>query len=268
MLNLSPGTTSTYTLTNISNTCGEGSAMGSVTVYVADPKFNDCGEGCFTTNIVEAETSGSCTTYTLKVNGGGNCRYGLSHYEVAIACGRVSNMSNSGGWPMSVGLDPTSGVYGIKVDNIDGIKNNDSFTVTYTVCSTDACDAAEGDLCGQWVAYKAGTCVYYGQANPALPATGGGPIAIGAAPELIVFPNPAGYTQEITLKVKHILIPSPTKVMVRKATGNVIWQGTTRLVGNSENTAYYTFPSRLAPGTYFISIQLWDYMTTDKLIVY
>jgi hypothetical protein len=61
---------------------------------------------------------------------------------------------------MEFGQDPTTGIYGLKVDDIDGFGGHaDSFTVTFTVC-TDSYECK--DKLEDWnpgVAYKAGQCV-------------------------------------------------------------------------------------------------------------
>jgi hypothetical protein len=62
---------------------------------------------------------------------------------------------------MEFGKDPTSGVYGLKVDDIQGFGGHtDSFTVRFTICGNSACE----NVLQGWdpmVAYKASTCVAY-----------------------------------------------------------------------------------------------------------
>ena len=268
MLEVAPNQTTTYTLTSITNSCGDGTAEGEVTVYVTDPKFEVCGESCFSTNLLSANTDGSCSTYTLQVNAGNNCRYDLSHYEVAIPCGTVSNMSNSEGWPMSVGLDPTTGVYGIKVDNIAGFGDNENFTITYTLCGADDCEAAGGEICNQWVSYKAGQCVYYGKVSEKAPLTNV-PAIITDNTELVLYPNPATNLDNVSLKVDNTYLENSAVVLVRNATGQVIWQKQVAL-DNTLNSSLVNFelPLTLTPGSYYISIQIGNEVKTEKLIVY
>jgi hypothetical protein len=112
-------------------------------------------EECFATQLAVVSETTSCKTYTATVTTTGNCRYDLSHWTIAIPCGKVKHYSNSEGWKMEFGQDPTTGVYGLKVDNIDNFgKRPDSFTVTFTLC----------DGCSNWepvAAYKAGLCIAY-----------------------------------------------------------------------------------------------------------
>lgn len=119
---------------------------------------DDCDD-CMNSEIVSMSAQGSCHTYTVKVNTNGLCRHELSHWTVSIPCGEVSNYTNSEGWPMSYGKDPTTGIYGLKVDDISRFANTaDSFTVSFTVCAQDE------DCMDDWdgvVAYKAGQCVAY-----------------------------------------------------------------------------------------------------------
>lgn len=115
-----------------------------------------CAE-CFDSVVKTIEDSGECHTYEMEVSTNGLCRYDLSHWTVAIPCGSVSNYSNSEGWKMSVGKDPTTGLHGLKVDDISDFgKKAEVFTVTFTVCTTSACDLSSWE---PLVAYKAGLCV-------------------------------------------------------------------------------------------------------------
>jgi hypothetical protein len=57
---------------------------------------------------------------------------------------------------MEVGKDATTGLYGLKVDEISTFgKMADSFTVRFTVCNITACGTGWTPI----VAYKAGQCV-------------------------------------------------------------------------------------------------------------
>lgn len=121
----------------------------------------DC-EDCFDSSKEILSSDGSCTTYKVTVNTNGNCKHELSHWVIGIPCGEVKNYSNSENWKMVVGKDPKTGLYGLKVDDIDGFgKYEDSFTVTFTICADmSSCK----DLLKDWeplVAYKAGQCIAY-----------------------------------------------------------------------------------------------------------
>ena len=58
---------------------------------------------------------------------------------------------------MEVGQDPTTGLYGLKVDGVAEFgKTPESFTVRFTVCLTGNCNISSWS---PTVAYKAGLCV-------------------------------------------------------------------------------------------------------------
>lgn len=126
----------------------------------------DCGESCFASEVISINpTEGGCYEYTLNVSWSGDCKAALSHYTVEVPCGEISNVSNSENWKQEVGMtDPTSGLYGFKIDDIKDFGEEgspESFTVTFTVCPDE--QECETDL-SCWaptVAYKAATCVYY-----------------------------------------------------------------------------------------------------------
>ena len=119
-----------------------------------DMKQN-CDE-CFSTSANLIASSGVCKTYEMKVTTNGLCRHDLSHWTMRLPCGTVSDVWNSAGWRMEIGEDPTTGLYGLKVDDIAGFgKNTDYFIVRFTVCETN-CDVASWDPA---VAYKAGQCI-------------------------------------------------------------------------------------------------------------
>jgi len=90
---------------------------------------------------------------------------------LAIPCGEVKNISNSENWQQVFGKDPTTGVYGLKIDNINGFGDNGaaSFTVKFTWCSDASCDKTLGE-----VAYKAGLCIDYGTLKDTSDGNGGG----------------------------------------------------------------------------------------------
>ncbi|MEX1239211.1 MAG: SprB repeat-containing protein, partial [Cyclobacteriaceae bacterium] len=114
-------------------------------------------EECFNTIVKVIDEAGTCRTYEMEVNTNGLCRHDLSHWTLAIPCGTVSNYSNSRGWKMEFGKDPTTGLYGLKVDDINGFgKEGESFTVRFTVCKANDCELSGWD---PTVAYKAGLCV-------------------------------------------------------------------------------------------------------------
>lgn len=124
----------------------------------------NCGTTCFSSEVISVEeSSATCKVYELKVSYTGDCAHALSHYAVAIPCGEVSNVSNSENWAQVIGTDPTTGLSGFKIDDIGNFGDGErtSFTVKFTLCSSnEAC--AEQLKCWQpLVAYKASTCVNY-----------------------------------------------------------------------------------------------------------
>lgn len=116
----------------------------------------------------------------MEVSTNGFCRHDLSHWTLAIPCGTVSNYSNSKGWVMEFGKDPTTDLYGLKVDEIVQFgKQADSFTVRFTVCASGDCELSA------WrptVAYKAGQCVETETIETTADAAQAGPVS--------VYPNP------------------------------------------------------------------------------
>lgn len=119
-------------------------------------------EECFNTIASLVASSGTCRTYEVEVNTNGLCTHELSHWTIAIPCGNISNYSNSRGWKMEIGQDPTTGLYGLKVDDISEFgKQPGSFTVRFTLCESN-CSLSNWNPV---VAYKAGQCVATDELN-------------------------------------------------------------------------------------------------------
>ena len=127
---------------------------------VAATKKPSCDSDSYSSEVLkEEQISPTCTRYEIKVSYDGTRTYGLSHYSIGIPCGEIRDASNSENWKMVIGKDRTTGVFGLKVDNISGFGERgrkDSFIVQFTWCSTGSCARELGV-----VAYKAGTCVDY-----------------------------------------------------------------------------------------------------------
>jgi hypothetical protein len=118
-----------------------------------------CEGNSFSSEVVsKKQISETCTEYKIKVSYDGTKSFGLSHYSIGIPCGDIKNVWNSENWKQVVGKDPTTGVNGLKIDNISGFggRGADSFFVKFTVCSNNSCSRELGV-----VAYKAGQCVDY-----------------------------------------------------------------------------------------------------------
>ena len=122
-------------------------------------KPTSCNEGAYSAEVLKEEKiSESCINYEIKVSYDGTRAYGLSHYSIAIPCGEVKNLWNSEGWKMVFGKDRTTGVYGLKIDDISGFGGGraDSFTIKFTWCSSSSCTKDLGVS-----AFKYGQCVSY-----------------------------------------------------------------------------------------------------------
>ncbi|HEY5748093.1 MAG TPA: hypothetical protein VIU12_18610 [Chryseolinea sp.] len=118
-----------------------------------------CDNDSYSTVIVKQEPiSETCTEYEVKVSYNGTRTFGLSHYSMSIPCGELKDVSNSEQWKQVFGKDPTTGVYGLKIDNISGFGEGrpDDFTIKFTWCSDNSCNKTLGI-----VAYKYGQCVDY-----------------------------------------------------------------------------------------------------------
>lgn len=139
---------------------------------------------CFESAAKLISAHNECRTYEIEVTTNGQCRHELSHWTLSIPCGSISNYSNSEGWKMEVGQDPTTGLYGLKVDGVAQFgKTPDSFTVRFTVCQTGDCNISSWS---PTVAYKAGQCVENETTEIiADPAMGSG---------ISVYPNPFNET--------------------------------------------------------------------------
>jgi hypothetical protein len=116
-----------------------------------------CDSDSYSTEIIKEEPiSETCTEYEIKVSYDGARTFGLSHYSIAIPCGEIKDVSNSEYWKQVFGKDPKTGVYGLKIDDISGFGQGDSFTIKFTWCSDNSCTKTLGT-----VAYKYGQCVDY-----------------------------------------------------------------------------------------------------------
>ena len=127
-----------------------------------NPPDTVCING-FSSEIIQTSLDGNCLTETMEVTASGQQKYALSHLTVAIPCGTIGNVANSRGWVVEKNMtDPTTGLSGFKIDNISNFgesHSEESFTVTFTVCSTDlSCITDLRSLIR--VAYKAGQCVF------------------------------------------------------------------------------------------------------------
>ncbi|HNV28886.1 MAG TPA: hypothetical protein PKJ83_07115 [Cyclobacteriaceae bacterium] len=80
-----------------------------------------CEGNSYSSEIISRDViSETCVEYEVKVSYDGTRAFGLSHFTLAIPCGEVKNISNSENWKQVFGKDPTTGVYGLKIDDIKG----------------------------------------------------------------------------------------------------------------------------------------------------
>ncbi len=277
LLEVSPLSKTTYSLLGVSNSCGEGVASGQATVQVSNcDKFAVCEESCFSTQLLSSTTEGSCQTITLQVNSSGDCRYALSHFNIGVGCGTVSNVSNSGNWPMEVNAyDPTTGIYGIKVDEIKGFGESDqaqSFTITYTLCSEEAnCPPATSTSCGPLVAYKAGTCVTYDKASPAataptLPGDSWGEVyRTASTPDFTIYPNPYDRNQELHISLENLSAEEKVSLKIFNLTGIEIYQGEYTVSG--EQNLIRLPLGHIPGGTYLVRLWVNGRAITKQLYI-
>ncbi|WP_430813536.1 hypothetical protein [Carboxylicivirga sp. RSCT41] len=119
----------------------------------------ECENTCF--DIIPLDwyqTYDGCYTYHAKVSTDGSCRHDLSHLTVEVLNGSVSIVENSNNWKTELNnTDPTSGLYGFKVDDIDGFgKTNETFNLSFNICFSGQ------EVQSQFVvAYKAAQCIMY-----------------------------------------------------------------------------------------------------------
>lgn len=133
--------------------------LGLLFAFPVSATKSSCNSDSYSSEVLKEEKiSETCTAYEIKVSYDGTKTQGLSHYSIALPCGEVKNISNSENWKMVFGKDKTTGVYGLKVDDIHGFgeRGADSFTLKFTWCSSSSCTKELGI-----VAYKFGRCVSY-----------------------------------------------------------------------------------------------------------
>lgn len=126
-----------------------------------NPPKKEC-ENCFDTELVDISQEEGCITIELQINAN-NCNNALSHFVAEVPCGTITDAYNSGNWKMELdNTDPTTGITGIKVDDISNFGEDGqsgSFTLRYTVCSSD--EECLNLLNSSFlVSYKAATCVF------------------------------------------------------------------------------------------------------------
>lgn len=262
-LEVAPSSVTTYTLLSATSSCQSGKVTGSVTVGVNDcsagTKSKSCVSNCFDTKIVDIKENGSCSTITLEVSADTDCRYALSHFSVAVPCGKISKVTNSQGWAVAIGTDPTTGISGFKIDDIKGFGENGkagTFKVTYTVCKDNSCDAST-PFCEPMVAYKAGQCVTYDIATPGSSAT--------ENPVISAYPNPVG-EEDMTITLNN-LNGKDVVISIRDLSGTEYYR-TVLPLENGGKTFTLSMLKNLPKGIYFLMATSQDKVYTQRIVLH
>ena len=239
----------TQTCTYTVSACAPQDNGGGTDPGGEDPGGEDPGNGeggdqtcveCFSTAAKVIESTGSCHTYEMVVNTNGLCRHDLSHWTLAVPCGTVSNYWNSEGWKMVFGKDPTTGLYGLKVDDISSFgKEAATFTVGFTVCEDNSdCNLSAWD---PTVAYKAGLCVSTETIGTAQGAR--------TAEDISVYPNPFSDA----LRFEWYADEASVSLEIIDQYGNVVSRRTAGEAGSN----YITLASSALPkGMYYYRLTL------------
>jgi len=111
-------TSATFTLAITKNGCSQTCSYTASTCTSTGGNNNESCNDCFKSSISKISGNESCVSYEVNITTDGNCKYDLSHFVIAIPCGELSDYSDSGHWPLVVGKDPTTGLVGLKVDNV------------------------------------------------------------------------------------------------------------------------------------------------------
>ncbi len=237
------------------------------------PKDENCEE-CFYSEILNVEVNDEgCVKYQVKVSNNGNCAHALSHFTVRVPCGIVTDASNSEGWAMELNSkDPTTNLYGFKVDDIHGFAEDGqagSFTVEYTVCSNDNEDCLK-DLMSESVkvAYKAGQCVAMETLEIDKSLVNGDdddeeqPITFV---RFNVFPNPVHNDNSINIEFTHANLGEEVIVQIQGLRGRTF--STATVVITEENQIVPLSMAGIDPGVYFLSVTSRHKVYTEKLII-
>ncbi|MGI9543700.1 MAG: T9SS type A sorting domain-containing protein, partial [Cyclobacteriaceae bacterium] len=231
---------------------------------VVDPGTEECPDAFSTAWSISNEENG-CTTYTMEVMYNGQGRHGLSHFSIDIPCGDVTEASNSEGWPMELnGKDPTTGLVGFKVDDINGFgegSTEQSFEVSFTLC-TDG--ATCKDNLADWapmVAYKAGQCVNYDTLSHTARTESSNTRTFV---DYDLYPNPSKQGNEVKLRFNEINDQEEVVVAIRNLTGVSFYNEQHKIDGSKEVLLQL---NRLPEGVYFVTVKAHEKLYTSKLIV-
>jgi hypothetical protein len=122
-----------------------------------------------------------CVNFKFNISTDGKAEHELSNMVIGIGEGQLQDVSINRSWPVEKNItDPKSGVFGFKVDNINGFgqSGNDSFEVDFTVCYGNTIP----ETFSFPVVFKAATCHHFDTLTIAKPEVSG--------INLTVHPNP------------------------------------------------------------------------------
>lgn len=217
--------TSTFKLVSVGTDCETGTVCGQATIGVNDCGSFKCTQNDYKAEVIEYSDNGDCRTVKMRVYNEGNSRYGLSHFTVNIPCGVVTDVSNSRGYKIEKGTDPTSGLNGFKIDDISNFGEAkdgeyEEFIVEYTICKS--AEGCFGEFCPPLVAFKAATCVNYVEStfgDTEDEDTSDNPVVFD---DIEVFPNPAEKCTEMTIKLP-VNIKGSLTVTIMNGNGMVVY---------------------------------------------
>jgi hypothetical protein len=206
---------------------------------------NECTD-CFTTIITEASVDNEIYNYNFTVDIDEVCSFDLSHLTLQLPeCMTLTNYSNSEGWKMEyVKNDPTTGLTGIKIDDIPNFKEaGDQFEFSISFTSDGSCNI---NCWSPLVAYKAAQCVITEQVEEECLATQRS--SIGG---IDIYPNPA--SEYIYIDTSLLDKETVYSVSLYDGAGNLI---TTLAKGDSNDLRQpLALPiNSVTTGTYFIHI--------------
>ncbi len=97
--------------------------------------FTDCFYSKIT-SITSTENDG-CYAFEMWVYTDGTCDHELSHFTIGLENAMINSVVNSEGYPIESNFtDPTTGLYGLKIDNISnfGQSGTDHFKIEFEAC--------------------------------------------------------------------------------------------------------------------------------------
>ncbi len=123
---------------NTDNNNGDNSNSDDSDITQDEDGYKDCFYSKIT-SITPVDESG-CYTINMTVTTSGECEHELSHLTVGVDNAAISSVYNSDNYPIESNFtDPTTGVYGFKIDNIEnfGQSGTDQFNIEFDACFAD-----------------------------------------------------------------------------------------------------------------------------------